>query len=354
MEKGFPQPKEVRFFLITWVREGNLWGHCGQMGVHLWIPSMNLGHISPERKCWLRGNGLSKLTCSRVFFEPPIPLIKAVNLVISEERRELWKSPKKGVNFETKFPRRSCLDWSLIYSLLSSLSSWAMFLTASASSMATLDGAGTSPSERVPDSAMHAFSAIEGQNLFYSALGSRRKRKWLYHRIRRLYWYDVMSCPYEHLLIYFFFCRIRSARRAAVHVVDPCWILSARWRVRWNEVSAIFSENCPEIRPEISSAFLTGRKVFPQNLTQFFLGQKGCRTKSPWIFRIFAPNFAPKLSRVFRALFPWKRRPGKIHRHFSMPNAQTKWKNKFKKVFWRAGTTFTPKFHNTFLQAWPP
>ena len=40
----------------------------------------------------------------------------------------------------------------------------------------------------------------------------------------------------------FFLCRIRSARRAEVHVVDPCWILSARWCVRWK--NRAFNTEC--------------------------------------------------------------------------------------------------------------
>ena len=46
--------------------------------------------------------------------------------------------------------------------------------------------------------------------------------------------------------------------------------VSEKSREIWNEVPEFFSEICFEIRPEISSAPLAGRKVFPPNFTGFF------------------------------------------------------------------------------------
>ena len=55
--------------------------------------------------------------------------------------------------------------------------------------------------------------------------------------------------------------------------------------------------------------------------SQYFLGQKSCRTKVPQIFRIVFPGFCPRILlrnfpeflRSFRASFRGKRRPEKIH-----------------------------------------
>ena len=40
-----------------------------------------------------------------------------------------------------------------------------------------------------------------------------------------------------------------------------------------NKISESFAEICPEIRPEISGAFLAGQKVLPPNFTRYFTSE---------------------------------------------------------------------------------
>ena len=76
------------------------------------------------------------------------------------------------------------------------------------------------------------------------------------------------------------------------------------------------------------------------------LGPKRCRTKIARLYRIFVsdfrPNLPPNFSRIFRALFPRKRRPQKKKitknpRQLSVRNPQAGMKKRFTKFVWWGG-----------------
>ena len=82
------------------------------------------------------------------------------------------------------------------------------------------------------------------------------------------------------------------------------------------------------------------------NNRQKKLGQKSCRAKVPWIFRIFVPDFLQNFSRIFRALFLWKRRLLKIHQK-SPPFFNAKSPSKYEKKAYMCVYIY---IHNIFLE----
>ena len=80
----------------------------------------------------------------------------------------------------------------------------------------------------------------------------------------------------------------------------------------------------------------------------FFRSEKVQNESSPKFLSVrpgfspeFSSEFPPHLLRIFRALFPRKRRPQKIHKkipcHYSMPNPQANANKLFTQFFWRGG-----------------